>query len=138
MKNLFFPIALALLIGGCASPSAPLDTSKTYQVEWIGERPLIDRSHLTVTFDKDGRAHGHGGCNRWFASYQLEGQNLSFSHAGATRMACAPALMEQENRFFQALDAVQRWDLGEHGELRLWPQEGQPIKLFAGEARRTN
>ena len=130
MQNLLVPAALALLTVGCANPSAHLDTSKTYQVEWIGERPLIDRSHLTVAFDKEGRAHGHAGCNRWFASYQLEGQNLSFGNAGATRMACAPALMEQENRFLQALDAVQRWDIGEHGELRLWPQEGQPIKLL--------
>ena len=130
MKNLCTTAALAFLLGGCATQSAQLQTGKTYTVEWIGERPLIDRSHLTVTLDTDGRAHGHAGCNRWFASYELQGKKISFGHAGSTRMMCAPALMEQETRFLQALGAVERWDIGDQGELRLWPQQGQPVKLF--------
>ena len=130
MKSLFIPATLAFLLGGCATQSAQLETGKTYVVEWIGERPLIDRSHLTVTFDVDGRAYGHAGCNRWFASYEVQGKKISFGHAGSTRMMCAPALMEQETRFLHALDAVERWDIGEHGQLHLWPQQGQPVKLF--------
>ena len=125
-------LSTALLLTGCASspaPSLPLDT--TYQVEWIGERPLVDRSHLTVTLGADGRAHGHAGCNRWFASYQTKGNQLSFSQAGATRMMCAPALMEQEERFLQALGQVKRWEMGENGELRLWYAEGQALRLLA-------
>ena len=125
-------LSTALLLTGCASspaPSLPLDT--TYQVEWIGERPLVDRSHLTVTLGADGRAHGHAGCNRWFSSYQTKGNQLSFSQAGATRMMCAPALMEQEERFLQALGQVKRWEMGENGELRLWYAEGQALRLLA-------
>jgi heat shock protein HslJ len=125
-------LSTALLLTGCASspaPSLPLDT--TYQVEWIGERPLVDRSHLTVTLGADGRAHGHAGCNRWFSSYQANGNQLSFSQAGATRMMCAPALMEQEQRFLQALGQVKRWEMGENGELRLWYAEGQALRLLA-------
>lgn len=127
-----FALSTALLLTGCASttsPSLPLDTP--YKVEWIGERPLIDSSHLTVTLGADGRAYGHAGCNRWFASYQTNGQNLSFDHAGATRMACAPALMEQEDRFFQALGQVKRWEMGENGELRLWYAEDQALRMLA-------
>ena len=125
-------LSTALLLTGCASspaPSLPLDT--TYQVEWIGERPLVDRSHLTVTLGADGRAHGHAGCNRWFSSYQAKGNQLSFSQAGATRMMCAPALMEQEQRFLQALGQVKRWEMGENGELRLWYADGQALRLLA-------
>lgn len=135
MKRLLTLAALAFILGGCATQSAQLQTGKTYIVEWIGERPLIDRSHLTVTLGTDGRAHGHAGCNRWFASYRLDGPELSFGPTGSTRMLCAPALMEQETRFLQALGAVERWDIGEHGQLRLWPQQGQPVKLFVEEDR---
>lgn len=28
-------------------------------LEWIGERPLIDYSHLTLTLASDGRAYGN-------------------------------------------------------------------------------
>jgi heat shock protein HslJ len=133
MNNLAtLTLTTALLLTGCASltpPSLPLDT--TYKVEWIGERPLIDRSHLTVTLGADDRAHGHAGCNRWFASYQAKGNQLSISQAGATRMMCAPALMEQEGRFLQALGQVKRWEMGENGELRLWYAEDQALRLLA-------
>ena len=133
MSKLAPALSTALLLTGCTSTPAPtLPLGTPYQVEWIGgERPLVDRSHLTVTLGADGRAHGHAGCNRWFASYQTLGNQLSFSQAGATRMMCAPALMEQEERFLQALGQVKRWEIGENGELRLWYAEGQALRLLA-------
>ena len=125
-------LTTTLLLTGCTSTPAPtLPLGTPYQVEWIGERPLVDRSHLTVTLGADGRAYGHAGCNRWFSSYQAKGNQLSFSQAGATRMMCAPALMEQEQRFLQALGQVKRWEMGENGELRLWYAEGQALRLLA-------
>jgi heat shock protein HslJ len=47
---------LAACLAGCAADPIQLESDKTYQVEWIGERPLIDRSHLTLTLGEDGRA----------------------------------------------------------------------------------
>lgn len=123
-------VSLPLALLGCASDSPVLQQDSTYVVEWIGERPLIDRSHLSITLGKDGRAYGNAGCNHWFASYQLSGQQLSFSQAGSTRKACAPSLMEQEQRFLQALNQVQRWDISAINQLRLWPATGKPIRLF--------
>ena len=125
-------LTTTLLLTGCTStPESTLPLGTPYQVEWIGEHPLVDRSHLTVTLGADGRAYGHAGCNRWFASYQTTGDQLSFSQAGATRMMCAPALMEQEERFLQALGQVKRWEMGENGELRLWYTEDQALRLLA-------
>ena len=102
-------------------------------MEWIGERPLIDRSHLTITLGEDGRAYGSAGCNHWFASYRRDGDALRFEQPGATRKLCAPALMEQEQRFLEALGQVQRWDVSGIGQLRLWPAEGKPIRLWPEE-----
>ncbi len=126
------PLSLALgaaTLLGCASHT-PLQTERSYAVEWIGERPLIDRSHLTMTFGADGRAYGHAGCNHWFAQYTLKGEQLGFDFPGSTRKSCAPALMEQERRFLDALGTVRRWDVSEQDELRLWPASGKPIRLL--------
>lgn len=126
------PLALfAGALSGCASDAAQLETGRSYRVEWIGERPLIDRSHLTVTFAADGRAHGHAGCNHWFAGYSLKEDAIRFEAPGSTRKLCAPALMEQEQRFLAALSEVQRWDFNGIGQLQLWPASGKPIRLWA-------
>lgn len=132
-RNALLLAALAAALAGCATDKPHLETGKTYQVEWIGERPLIDRSHLTITLGDDNRAYGNGGCNHWFASYSLEGDTLSFGAAGSTRKMCAPALMEQEQRFLDALGKVQRWDISPIDQLRLWPVEGKPIRLWPVE-----
>lgn len=121
---------LATSLLGCASDAPMLEQDNTYQVEWIGERPLIDNSHLTLTLGADGRAYGSAGCNHWFAAYEMQGQQLSFGQAGSTRKMCAPALMEQEARFLEALGKVQRWDVSPIDQLRLWPAEGKPIRVW--------
>jgi len=123
-------LVASLLLAGCASDKIKLELNRTYVLEWIGERPLIDNSYLTITLDEDGRAFGTGGCNHWFASYTMKDQQISFGQTGSTRMMCAPALMEQEQRFFDALGKVQHWDLSETEQLRLWPAEGKPIRMW--------
>ncbi len=122
-----------LLLAGCSHHGPPLSTERTYAVEWIGERPLIDSSHLTLTLAGDGRAYGSAGCNHWFAPYTLDHKRLSFSNPGSTRRLCAPALMEQEQRFLKALETVQRWDIQSNEQLRLWPEQGEPILLWPEE-----
>lgn len=123
------PAALVLALAGCASALPALEQERTYRVEWIDERPLLEGSHLTVTFGADDRAYGTGGCNHWFAGYGVEGQILRFSTVGSTRKACSPALMEQEARFFQTLQQVRRWDVSPLDQLRLWPESGKPMRL---------
>ena len=102
MKRVLTISLLAAGLVGCATSAPQLETEHTYLVEWIGERPLIDRSHLTITLGDDGRAYGNAGCNHWFAGYTLTGDKLSFSAAGSTRKMCAPALMEKKRAFSTA------------------------------------
>ncbi|WP_137885168.1 META domain-containing protein [Pseudomonas sp. 2FE] len=130
MKRTLALSLLATSLLGCASDPLVLEQDSTYQVEWIGERPLIDNSHLTLTLGADGRAYGSAGCNHWFASYAMQGERLSFGQAGSTRKMCAPALMEQEARFLEALGKVQRWDVSPIDQLRLWPAQGKPIRVW--------
>ncbi|KRP61303.1 META domain-containing protein [Pseudomonas trivialis] len=126
-------IALAAGLSGCAGHAVKLKQDHSYVVEWIGERPLMDDANLTVTLGADGRAYGNGGCNHWFAPYTVNGDTLSFGKIGSTRKLCAEALMEQEQRFFQALQSVQRWDISPTEQTRFWPAEGKPIRLWLEE-----
>ena len=121
--------ALVLALAGCASAPLGLEQERTYRVEWIDEKPLLDGSHLTITFGADDRAYGTGGCNHWFAGYGLEGPVLRFSKVGSTRRLCSAELMEQESRFFEALQQVRRWDVSPLEQLRLWPEQGKPMRL---------
>ncbi|WPO98977.1 META domain-containing protein [Pseudomonas sp. HR96] len=123
----------ATLLAGCAGHSSKLQAERTYSVEWIGDRPLLDNSHLTLTLASDGRAYGTAGCNHWFAAYTLAHHHLNFATPGSTRRLCAPAVMEQEQRFLKALETVQRWDIQPNEQLRLWPENGQPLRLWPEE-----
>jgi heat shock protein HslJ len=45
-------------------------------------------------------------------------------------MACAEALMDQETRFFQALQSAERWTMDEHGLLLIYSSgAGEPSRL---------
>jgi heat shock protein HslJ len=78
---------------------------------------VIEAAASTITFEADGRVHGRGGCNRYFGAATIDGEQMSFGPLGSTKMACAPAVMDQEARFFQALESAERWSLDEDGLL---------------------
>jgi len=107
---------------GCTAadePEQPSLIGTTWRAETIMGRPVIDAAASTITFEADGRVHGRGGCNRYFGSSTIDGEQVSFGALGSTKMACAPALMDQEARFFQALDTAERWSLDQQGLLLL-------------------
>ncbi|WNW11446.1 META domain-containing protein [Pseudomonas sp. DTU_2021_1001937_2_SI_NGA_ILE_001] len=123
-------LAGALLLAACASEAPRIEHEHSYALEWIGERPLVDRSGMTMTLGADGRAYGNAGCNHWFASYTLQEQSITFGPVGRTRKLCVEALMEQEQRFIDTLPKIQRWDISPMGQLRLWPAEDKPLRFW--------
>lgn len=133
MKAFLLTLLATALLTGCATDTDALKRDHGYVLEWIGERPLIDNSHLTMTLGKDGRAYGNAGCNHWFASYQLDGDAIRFGPVGSTRKMCAPALMEQEHRFLEAIGKVEHWDVSEVEQLQLWPAQGLPLRFWPEE-----
>ena len=129
MRRLLLGVVAASTLLGCTT-TARLQQERTYVLEWIGERPLIDDSHATLTLGADGRAYGSASCNHWFGRYIQDGQQLHIEQVGTTRKLCAPALMEQEARYLKALEQVQRWDLSSTDQLRLWSATGQPLRFW--------
>ena len=129
MRILVLAGLAVLSVAGCSVEPLTLQNDVTYIAEWIGDDPVVGRNPVSLTFSED-RAYGNAGCNHWFASYQLDAQTLRFSEIGSTRKMCAPALMEQEQRFLQAMGKVQRWDISPIDQLRLWPAEGKPLRFW--------
>lgn len=82
-----------------------------WQVEDIDRGGIIDRSHITIEMSGEGRIAGSTGCNQYFGSLTVEATAFQVENAGSTRKACAPALMQQEQRFLQALQDVRRYEI---------------------------
>lgn len=97
-------------------------------VEDILAAGVIDRARTTISFLNDGRVAGSGGCNRYVGSYELDGDGISFGPMAGTKMACAEALMDQDDRFHQALGQAVRWRIdGRTGLLHLEDLEGMTV-----------
>lgn len=110
------PAAMAFMLSA-AAPGLAAEVPKTLQgrflAEDIGGGGVIDRLQTTLEFSADGRFFGHGGCNRYTGSVKAVGRGrLILGPAASTRMACPPASMDQEAKFFKALDKVRGyiWD----------------------------
>lgn len=126
-------LAAALVVTGCGQEQPAEDDRETtgvtlpgstWQIEDIDAAGIVDDSMITMQFAEDGRVAGSTGCNRYFADVSLQDKQLSFSQPGSTRRACAPAIMEQEQRFLEAMQAVARYSVDEQGLLLLFDADG--------------
>jgi len=100
-------LALALATASCA-PAAPLAGSE-WQPTRIGGIEVPDGSQMFVGFGAEGNLVGHGGCNRFFGTYELKGSRIEIGPLGATRMACPEAVMKLEARFQGALGTTRQF-----------------------------
>ncbi len=110
------------------------DLIGAWSVEYIGERPVIEKSNAYLEFTEDGRIGGNASCNRFTGGYTLSGSHLTFSQTGSTRMMCLPDLMEQEARFLASLEKVAEIKF-DNGRLALLDSDGSGI--FMASRRET-
>ena len=75
---------------------------------------VLDGAEITAKFDKSkGEVNGSGGCNTYFASYEIDGNKLSISNLAWTERAClSPAgIMEQEQEFLSLLADAESYQI---------------------------
>jgi heat shock protein HslJ len=94
---------LAMLLTGGSVLADDLAGSEWHPVQ-LGEQAVADTASLFVSFEAEGQVAGHGGCNRFFGSYQITDGRISIGPLGATRMACPEPDMNLEMAFFQAME----------------------------------
>lgn len=102
---------------------------RAWVAEYIQGRPVMDMSHSSMIFTTNGMVKGRGGCNVFSGTYTLKDGKLSFGPLAATMKMCAPAVSDQEERFFQSLKVSQRVSF-HNGLLQLSPDDGKP-SVFA-------
>ena len=95
-----------------------------WQIESIDGGGIIDSSMITMDLTEDGRIVGFTGCNRYFGDAAVSGDLLSLRGIGSTRRACAPALMNQEQRLLSALNESVRFAIDKDTWAVLYDTEG--------------
>jgi heat shock protein HslJ/uncharacterized lipoprotein YbaY len=116
---------------GCGGDPLALLTSTEWVVEDLDEGGIIDRSHLTLVFDGQGRVAGSGGCNAYNMPFSITGEGVSFGMGAGTMKACSEALANQERRFFQSLGEVKRFDIDPVSRALLLISSGDQIAVRA-------
>src|SRR5262249_3668567 len=133
MRHAFPVAALALLLAGCTGAGGPPASGSIVGPVWVAEEiagaAAIGDAPITLQLGADNRASGRGGCNGYGGPYTLAGDALSFGPLAATKMACAPEAMDQEQRYFDALAKVKRYAVADDGALLLVTEEGKEIRF---------
>jgi len=84
-------------------------------------------SSPTMKFEEeDTKVSGFAGCNNYFSTYTISGNELNFGPAGATRKLCPD--MSVENLFLQHLPKVARFEIVKK-ELYLYNQNDELLIL---------
>ncbi|WP_052172459.1 META domain-containing protein [Psychroserpens jangbogonensis] len=103
--------------------------SGTYVLEQLDTTNVTDE--LTLEFDsKTNKVSGFAGCNRFFGTYTTDGNTISLSELGATRMMCEDEANKIELKMFQTLAKVNAYELT-NGKLSL--KNDEDILITANE-----
>lgn len=108
------------------------DPSGKWLCESIRGHGVIDDLQTVIEIASDGKTAGSGGCNRIAGKATVSGEHITFGPMISTRMACAPAIMDQESKFLAALGEVRRFTLdSERGKLILFNANSRPVLVLA-------
>jgi len=109
---------------------------RLFDTIWLAEdiegRGVIDFAQSTIRIAADGKVTGRGACNNYFGVATVEGNSIALGKLGSTFMACAPAIMDQEQKLFSALAKAASFRI-EDGKLYLADNEGRDILRFANQ-----
>lgn len=122
---------MVLVLAACASstsgeasdPQALMDHTYTSTSVTEGgvERPLVEGSTIELSFSADGISAA-AGCNRMFGPATWENGTITMTgELAATRMACPPELMAQDD-----------WLAGILTSSPTWALEGTTLTLMSG------
>jgi heat shock protein HslJ len=99
---------------GAASATAPSASFNLSGSEWLLEdlagTGVIDNVQATLTFPETGKVAGNGSCNRFFGTAEVHEDTIKLGPLASSRMACPQAVMNQETKYLQALQAAERFE----------------------------
>jgi heat shock protein HslJ len=127
MSGMPHPKTVSVVLGerrleGCGGQPADL-LHGDWRIEEIGGKAVVAKSEPTLAFTTDGSINGNASCNRFFGSFSLTGEGLTFSDAATTMMACDQPIMDQEHALLEAFKTVRRFEVTAEGRLNLLGDE---------------
>jgi len=130
MAGRHYWIATALIVlvtASCgAAPPVTVRGPNLAGTAWVAETiaggGVVGPAESVIRFVDDRRVSGHGGCNAFTGSYEIQGEHLVLGPLATTRRACGGAIDEQERRFLAALSDIGRYEV-EDGLLLLFARD---------------
>lgn len=119
----------------CERARADAELVSTYwRVVRLGDQPVAaaeDRRepHIQLRDDDGPRYTATVGCNQLAGRYTIDGDELAFGPAAATRMACPAPLDALERKLSDTLARASGWRI-EASVMELTDEEGVPLALF--------
>jgi heat shock protein HslJ len=127
-------LSILLLATACAQTEReePLATTGTLQLggtKWRAEaidgQNVGEQVESTLEFVTPDKVAGRGGCNQFGGPALVSGNTVRFGPLASTKMACAAnAAMDQETRYFKALESTGSFRIDEQGRLVLVDEAG--------------
>lgn len=120
-----FPILLVTLaLSACVKVAKNVKAQSSLSTLMGSEWGPEGTSDQFVAFKSGGEVIGHGGCNRFFGTYDQNGDTLTFGPLASTKMAC-PNLNE-EQAFMSALQSARTVE-ATHLRLIIKGEDGQAL-----------
>ncbi|HJS26410.1 MAG TPA: META domain-containing protein [Actinomycetota bacterium] len=128
-------LPLAAMLPACGDDE-PSGSEALEGVSWIltqfvaedGSTQIVD---VGVSAEFDGSTiSGVSGCNRYNASYEASGDEISFGPIAGTQMACPEPQMSVETRYVQLLESVATFEV-EGRAMSMTDGEGTPVLQFS-------
>lgn len=127
------------VFAGCQSlGSGPAPSSALTETYWVlsgvpgSDADLSGKAYLHLTEEKEKRAEGFAGCNRFSGKFDAEGGAVRIGPLATTRMMCPK--MGEENAFLDALRSVDGYRI--EADTLLLLQDGTIRLLFRASKSR--
>ena len=130
---LVLPLAAMLPACGDDEPSGPeaLEGVSWILTQFVAEDGSTQIVDVGVSAEFDGSTiSGVSGCNRYNASYEASGDEISFGPIAGTQMACPEPQMSVETRYVQLLESVATFEV-EGRAMSMTDGEGTPVLQFS-------
>lgn len=112
IRKMLCVLSMMTLMGGCISDKSDKAEKKEEPMEQTeikneNKEYTLTNSDITISLTEN-TIYGFSGVNRYFAQYQLDGDNIKIENIGSTMMMGDEASMKKEQDFLDLLPTMNK------------------------------
>ena len=108
----WFAVVALAACGAGAGAAGPELGGTTWKLMQLGPNGALDEAPASLSFSKDGKVTGNGGCNTFEGPYTVSGMVLKIGPLTVGKKVCGEAANKQEASLLKALEQAQTFQLG--------------------------